>query len=315
MSSTEVVAVGGDRREVIAAAALRATPEQVRAEVAALSELMRAALIETQHYGTIPGTPRPTLYKAGAEWLLKWAGYGHRLEPVEIERDDKGAKYGATYRCTVHLAGAPDAVVATCDGYAGYDESRWRASGWNTILKMAQKRALVGAALQACGASGIFTQDLDDADPLPHERAVTQAEGRAVSAAIVEPKGEAADTARAALKDWMQGEGISFTKPMTVGQLTQIEAKWAELYTPEPDGDPPAPPAEAVPPAPAEDSGASEEPKPEAAELETCSECQKLIPFDASRLRDDVSGQVWGECCMDGPTSPARTPEPGPHSA
>jgi hypothetical protein len=32
----------------------------------------------------------------------------------------------------------------------------------NTLQKMAQKRALVGATLQATGSSGLFTQDLDD---------------------------------------------------------------------------------------------------------------------------------------------------------
>jgi hypothetical protein len=37
----------------------------------------------------------------------------------------------------------------------------------NTLQKMAQKRALVGATLQATGSSGLFTQDLDDIEVSP----------------------------------------------------------------------------------------------------------------------------------------------------
>lgn len=37
----------------------------------------------------------------------------------------------------------------------------------NTILKMADKRALVAATLIATGCSDIFTQDIEDADPFP----------------------------------------------------------------------------------------------------------------------------------------------------
>jgi hypothetical protein len=41
----------------------------------------------------------------------------------------------------------------------------------NTLQKMAQKRALVGATLQATGSSGLFTQDLDDMElPVQGER-------------------------------------------------------------------------------------------------------------------------------------------------
>ena len=82
-------------------------------------------------------------------------------------------------------------VVATCDGYAGYDEDRFFTSAeqaeakeranaarynravntskfaeyrapCNSVIKMSQKRAMVGAALQATSASSLFTQDMED---------------------------------------------------------------------------------------------------------------------------------------------------------
>jgi hypothetical protein len=93
--------------------------------------------------------------------------------------------------------------VARCEGYAGYDEDRffqtaeqarakakaneerwakqdgrkprsWKwehATGhrapWNTLIKMAQKRSYVGAAIDATAAAGLFTQDLEDMTPPP----------------------------------------------------------------------------------------------------------------------------------------------------
>ena len=151
----------------------RLTPQELRGQIDAVEELIKTAVLRDRHdYGTIPGTPKPTLFKSGAERLLMWAQFGHRLDVVEVERDDEGRKYGVTYRCSVHSL-ADGSVIATCDGYCGYDEpdrdshqNRWgkqiERSPWNTILKMAQKRALVGAALQATGTSSVFTQDLED---------------------------------------------------------------------------------------------------------------------------------------------------------
>ncbi len=166
---------------------------EARGQVEAIRELQQAVMAEGRDYGMVPGIERPTLFKSGAELLLKVHGYGHHLDPVEVERDEHGRKFGLTYRCTVTLGPRDrEVVVATCDGYCGYDESKYyqsvttleareRANAtkyqrparpdkwaeeyrapWNTLLKMAEKRALVGAALQATAASGLFTQDLED---------------------------------------------------------------------------------------------------------------------------------------------------------
>ena len=152
----------------------RMTPDFLRDQIEAVEELVRTAVLRDGHdYGRIPGTPKPTLFKSGAERLLMWARLGHRVNVVELERDDEGRKYGVTYRCTVHALDNPNVVVGECDGYCGYDEpdreahkNKWgkpvERSPWNTVIKMAQKRALVGATLQATGTSSLFTQDLED---------------------------------------------------------------------------------------------------------------------------------------------------------
>lgn len=172
-------------------------PEEARELDEALRTNMKAVLHEDVDYGVIPGTgTKPTLLKPGAEKLLQWFGFGHSTEVTETERDADGGWQGVTYRCTVTKS-MPDGrtvVVAMCEGYAGYDEDRFYLTAEaatakeramaeqykravrpakcveyraprNSVMKMAQKRALVGAALQATSASTLFTQDVEDNVP------------------------------------------------------------------------------------------------------------------------------------------------------
>jgi hypothetical protein len=164
--------------EVVPARTGRLSPATIREQALEIRELQKAALTEGVDYGRIPNTPKPTLFQPGAQWLLKWGGYGHRLVQVHIERDKDDRPYGVTYSCVVHSLADPDVVVAAADGYCGYDEpdreehdnrngKRIPRSPWNTVVKMAQKRALVAAALAATAASGVFTQDVEDAQGTP----------------------------------------------------------------------------------------------------------------------------------------------------
>lgn len=66
---------------------------QVVAQVRKIQELMQQVMRKDEHYGTIPGTQKPTLYKAGAEKL----GFTFRLaprfhgerEPIESPNDHR----------------------------------------------------------------------------------------------------------------------------------------------------------------------------------------------------------------------------------
>lgn len=175
-----------------------------------LRKCMLAVLRENVDYGTIPGAgDKKNLLKPGAEKLLQWFGFGSRSIEVKIERDDpehpsgiadKAHRIGVTYRTEVtkQVPGGGEVVVATCEGYAGYDEDRYFATmeearakaeakeranasrynrgvnpfkwesitadyraPWNTLIKMSQKRSYVGAAIDATGAAGLFTQDME----------------------------------------------------------------------------------------------------------------------------------------------------------
>jgi hypothetical protein len=157
--------------------------------MAKLQDYRRSVLVDGPDYGVIPGTQKPTLLKPGAEKLLLAAGLGFTI--LKVDDEDARTHQGVTYRCTVRRGAQ---IVAECDGYAGYDESRFYTSladaeakekensvrfkkavrqwkiveyraPWNSVIKMAQKRAMVGATLNALAASGIFTQDLEDTVP------------------------------------------------------------------------------------------------------------------------------------------------------
>ena len=172
-----------------------------------MREITKAALTEGVDFGVIPGTDRQSLLKPGAEMLLLAAGLGFTIRKIEDE--DSRTHQGVTYRCTVRRG---DLVVAECDGYTGYDESRYFRSAeaseaqerayakrdrrppredkfveyrapWNTLVKMAQKRALVGAALNAVAGSGLFLGTDPDTDDTPapassSEPAGTESAGR-----------------------------------------------------------------------------------------------------------------------------------------
>jgi hypothetical protein len=181
--------------EIVPAFGGALTPEQATARAQWVRDVTKAALTVDVDYGKIPGTDKPSLFKSGAEMLLLAAGYGFTMD--RSDDDDARQHRGVTYKCTVRRRDG--SVVATCDGYAGFDESRFYVSAedaerrerfnadkyrrpvnharfveyrapWNTLVKMAEKRALVGAALNACAASGLFIADMDDVsqpDPVP----------------------------------------------------------------------------------------------------------------------------------------------------
>jgi hypothetical protein len=156
---------------------------EIRQRIQAVQEVMRGVMIDGTHFGTIPGTPKPSLWKAGAEVLC----LTFRLTPIlesRVAADDLECEwvYNATKRdgsivsgtcvgffeveatCTIsNLDGVP---LSRCSARCNSREGKYRSISLfeirNTVLKMAEKRAFVSAVLMATGASDIFTQDLED---------------------------------------------------------------------------------------------------------------------------------------------------------
>ena len=139
-------------------------------------------------FGIIPGTDKPSLYKPGAEKMKMLFGLGARFEVLTKELDRKENFLSYEHKCEIyHLK--TGRVIAECIGscnsqekkyatrakYEGYGKSRKKV-GYeptpvcdvqNTISKMSQKRAFVGAIILATGASDFFTQDMEDYDDGP----------------------------------------------------------------------------------------------------------------------------------------------------
>ena len=192
-------------------------PDDAKALDDQLRACTLAVLREGVDYGVIPGTNGDkTLKKPGAEKLLQWFGLSFTCDRVEIDHDADGRREGVTYRCTV-TKGLPDGriiTVTTCEGYAGYDEDKfyqtaeqaqfkaeakeryWAAKDrrvanpnkwkylteyrapWNTVIKMAQKRAIVGATIDATAAAGLFAQEEEVPPPRADDDGVVIADSQ-----------------------------------------------------------------------------------------------------------------------------------------
>ncbi|QIN95364.1 hypothetical protein PBR31_00053 [Xanthomonas phage PBR31] len=62
--------------------------DQMRERINAVQKVMGAVMKDGTHFGTIPGTQKPTLYKAGSEVLLTTFHMGLRLEIEDLSDSD-----------------------------------------------------------------------------------------------------------------------------------------------------------------------------------------------------------------------------------
>ncbi|HOX21830.1 MAG TPA: hypothetical protein PLL10_00070 [Elusimicrobiales bacterium] len=188
---------------VVVSEKMSLTARDVKDQVQRIQEVMAAVMQDGEHYGKIPGCgPKPTLLKAGAEKLASTFRLAPDYPPADtmaIENDDF---ISYRVRCTLtHIATGQ--FVGAGVGACNSRERKYRnSSPWdiqNTIYKMACKRALVAAVLNATAASDIFTQDLEDMDApvkaAPVKAVPTQAPAPAPKSASAEIMAHAATAA------------------------------------------------------------------------------------------------------------------------
>jgi hypothetical protein len=171
---------------------------EVRQNINLIQEAMKATMKKEVHYGVIPGTNKPSLYKPGAEIIM--ALFKLSSDPIvtDLSRDNE-----IRYQVKVNITHRDGTFIGSGIGECSSKEEKfmWRAAICqeefdataenlrrikfrknkynglvdlipqvrvepsdmaNTILKMAKKRALIDAVLTATGASDIFHQDLED---------------------------------------------------------------------------------------------------------------------------------------------------------
>lgn len=189
-----------------------ATAADMRAHVNLVQEVMKAVMQEGTHYGKIPGTPKPSLWKPGAEVL----GATFHIAPsycVEDLSTEDYIRYRVT--CTGTHQGTGIVMGAGMGACSSNEEKyKWRKANSdkefdaapenrrrvkygkdyqakqvrtepadidNTVLKMACKRAQVAMALNVTAASDIFTQDIED---LPEELRSQDAETTGIQVSV-----------------------------------------------------------------------------------------------------------------------------------
>ena len=173
------------------------TVKDIKTQVQLAARVLNEIMLKDTHYGVIPGTQKPTLYKAGAEKIL--SAFRVSVCPVidDLSTDDE-------IRYRVHAEGrdSTGALIGTGIGecstseekykwrkavckeeFEATDENRKRvkyakgrggthytvdqvrtvpADLANTVLKMAKKRAMIDLTLTATACSDVFEQDLED---------------------------------------------------------------------------------------------------------------------------------------------------------
>jgi hypothetical protein len=172
------------------------TAADVRAQVNLMQDVMMEVMKKDTHFGIIPGTKTPSLYKPGAEKIMSTFRLAADPEVTDLGRDGE-----IHYRVKVSILSAGGAFLGAGIGECSSSEDKyaWRAavcdeewedtpenrrrikySKWNgrvekkkqvrtnpsdvsnTILKMAKKRGLIDGVLTVTAASDLFTQDIED---------------------------------------------------------------------------------------------------------------------------------------------------------
>jgi len=141
-----------------------------------VAQLIKESLELGIDYDRIPGTEKEVLLKPGAERLNMAFGTYAEFEILEKEVDHfvetkwatkwKSGTAQGLYRyvikCRIMREGR---VLANCIGSCSSLETKYAnrpRDCENTVLKMAEKRAYVGATLLALALSNRFTHDKDD---------------------------------------------------------------------------------------------------------------------------------------------------------
>lgn len=170
---------------------------EMKAKITLVNQFFKDVMEKDTDYGVIPGTPKPSLYQPGADKLCSLYNLAKMIVHKDENKNFETGHYDVTVRVQLVHRGS-NVVVGELEGSCSTMESKYRYrwvgekevpkgidkdsllfkeydgkygpykkyrienedlfSQWNTVLKMAIKRAYVGCTLSATGLSGLFTQ-------------------------------------------------------------------------------------------------------------------------------------------------------------
>lgn len=143
---------------------------QVMQRINQFQNIIQKSLKDGHDYGIIPGTGnKPTLLKPGAEKILMLMGVTSEYQLIERVQDYEQGFFAFTVKCVLSRNGQ---VITEGLGHCNNREKKYRSERQdpytlaNTCLKMAKKRSQIDAVLTIASLSEVFTQDLDEMEPV-----------------------------------------------------------------------------------------------------------------------------------------------------
>ena len=157
-------------------AAMTLSMKQIGDRVNMVHQVLENVMKRDTHYGTVPGCgSKMVLLKPGADVLAMTFRLVPQFAVNRTDMENGHREYDVT--CSMH--GPDGSLLGQGVGSASTMEKKYRyrkddkgkrienediADCYNTVLKIAKKRAHIDATLTVTGAADIFTQDLIDED-------------------------------------------------------------------------------------------------------------------------------------------------------
>lgn len=169
------------------------TERDIRENVNLIQRVMKAVMKKDVHFGIIPGCPKPSLFKPGAEKIASTFRIAVTSDVQDLSTADE-KRYRVT--CTAYAVNGNKLGSSIGECSSSEEKYRWRRpvcdAEWesadsdrkrekwlrdgsqikqirtepsdlaNTILQMADKRAYVAVVRKVTAASDVFTQDIED---------------------------------------------------------------------------------------------------------------------------------------------------------
>ena len=195
-------------------------------------------------FDVIPGTKLPSLLKSGAEkvvaayGLLVHYGIESKIENEVAETVDRNGEvqrkpiFFYNVKCELVKVANNGTEYVFSSGYGSANTNEKR-NGWNSpydsanaTLKMAQKRALVQAALSVSGLSSLFSQDIenesfmakfDELNNAVKSGTITQKQGKLIFATAADA-GYSAKKIKEKLAEW----GYADVKAINQNELDDV---------------------------------------------------------------------------------------------
>jgi len=206
---------------------------EVKAKFVAVEKFratVRGLLRPNADYGNIAGNT--VLFKSGAEKIIWILGLRTEFEIINAVEDFENGFFAYTVKCRLKRG---DEVITEGLGHANTKErNRIKKDPYteaNAVLKMAEKRALVDAAIHAGVLSDIFTQDIEDITPTQHRPSTGKviADKRTISEKQMKRLYAIAGGNTEIIKQVLEAHGYEHTKDITRDDYEAIVEEVAEM--------------------------------------------------------------------------------------